>query len=175
VIELRHLRAPLAVALAAIAVAGCGSDKTSSTGGSASPATASTPAPAAPKNPALSKKPKVKVPSGPAPAQLEVHDLITGSGPEAALGDQLTVQYVGVLYKNGKQFDTSWGKGKPFTLQLGAGGVIPGWDQGLVGMQAGGRRELVIPPELAYGAQGSPPTIGPNEPLVFVIDLEKIG
>lgn len=176
--ERRHLTAAVATALAAAAFAGCGdSAKKTDTGASAQAPTSAAATPAAPANPALSTKPKVKVPSGAAPSVLEVHDLITGGGPEAALGDQLSVQYVGVLYKNGKQFDSSWDKpGKPpLTLQLGAGKVIPGWDQGLVGMKAGGRRELIIPPALAYGASGSPPTIGPNEALVFVIDLKKIG
>jgi peptidylprolyl isomerase len=171
VIERTQTRALLAIAAVTVAMAGCGSDKKSDS----SAATTSTTAASAPKDPALSTKPKVKVPKGPAPTQLEVHDLIAGSGPEAAIGDMLTVQYVGVRYRDGKQFDASWDKGQPFPLQLGAGGVIPGWDQGLVGMKAGGRRELIIPPALAYGPQGQPPDIGPNETLVFVIDLVKIG
>ena len=88
-----------------------------------------------------------------------------GNGPAAKAGDQLTVQYVGVNYADGKQFDASWDRGEPFQFQLGAGMVIPGWDQGLVGMKAGGRRELIIPPDLAYGAQGAPPDIPPNATL----------
>jgi peptidylprolyl isomerase len=98
-------------------------------------------------------------------------DLITGTGTAAKSGSSLTVNYVGVLYKGGKEFDSSWKTGKPFPFQLGGGSVIPGWDQGLVGMKVGGRRELTIPPQLAYGKQGSPPTIPPNSTLVFVIDL----
>ena len=82
----------------------------------------------------------------------------------------VSVEYVGVGYESGKEFDASWGR-EPFAFQLGAGMVIPGWDQGVEGMKAGGRRELIIPPELAYGAAGSPPAIGPNETLIFVIDL----
>jgi peptidylprolyl isomerase len=176
VIERTHLRALLALAAVTVAVAGCGSDNKSDTGAAADTTAATTATTAqAPTNPALSKKPKVKVPSGPAPRQLMVNDLIKGSGPEAAVGDMLTVKYVGVRYRDGKQFDASWDRGQSFPLQLGTGSVIPGWDQGLVGMQAGGRRELIIPPDLAYGPQGQPPDIGPNETLVFVIDLEKIG
>ena len=82
---------------------------------------------------------------------------------------------MGVSWSTGQQFDSSWDRGKqPFKFKLGAGMVIPGWDQGLVGMRQGGRRELVIPPNLAYGPQGQPPSIGPNETLIFVIDLQKV-
>jgi peptidylprolyl isomerase len=81
------------------------------------------------------------------------------------------VQYVGVSFKTGEQFDASWDRGEPFVFQLGAGQVIPGWDQGIQGMKVGGRRRLVIPPDMAYGSRGSPPSIGPNETLVFVVDL----
>jgi peptidylprolyl isomerase len=119
----------------------------------------------------LSKEPKVTPPSGPAPATLEKKDLIVGTGAEATAGQTVTVNYVGVLYHGGKEFDASWKRNEPFTFPLGKGAVIAGWDQGVVGMKVGGRRELVIPAALAYGAKGSPPTIPPNEPLVFVVDL----
>ena len=81
------------------------------------------------------------------------------------------MQYVGVGYSNGKEFDSSWSAGQPFTFQLGSGWVIPGWDQGIEGMKVGGRRELIIPPDLGYGEQGQPPAIKPDETLVFVVDL----
>jgi peptidylprolyl isomerase len=100
---------------------------------------------------------------------------VKGTGETARAGQQVTVQYVGVSFLNGRQFDASWDRGEPFQFELGAGSVIPGWDQGVVGMKVGGRRQLVIPPDLAYGPQGSPPTIGPNETLVFVIDLLSVG
>jgi peptidylprolyl isomerase len=119
-------------------------------------------------------KPKVKVPSGPPPKKLQIKDLEEGSGPGAKAGDEVSVQYVGVNYKTGKQFDASWDRGEPFTFKLGEGMVIPGWDKGIVGMKVGGRRELVIPPGLAYGSGGAPPAIPPNETLVFVVDLEAI-
>jgi peptidylprolyl isomerase len=170
----RPLLALLALCALAVAAAGCGSDDKgsdqASTPAAAPTATepaATTPPPAA--APAASK-PKVKVPSGPPPKKLAIRDLKPGSGPGAKSGDTLSVQYVGVNYANGKQFDASWDRGEPFTLQLGAGMVIPGWDQGLVGIKPGGRRELVIPPDLGYGAQGAPPDIPPNATLVFVID-----
>jgi peptidylprolyl isomerase len=98
-------------------------------------------------------------------------DIVTGDGPTAEAGDQLTVQYVGVDYETGEQFDASWDNGQPFDFELGAGNVIPGWDEGIEGMKVGGRRELTIPPDLAYGPNGSPPDIGPNATLVFVVDL----
>jgi peptidylprolyl isomerase len=119
----------------------------------------------------LSKEPKVTPPSGAAPTKLEVKDLTTGTGPEAKAGQTVTVNYVGVLFKGGKEFDASWKRNEPFSFTLGKGQVIAGWDQGVPGMKVGGRRELVIPASLAYGAKGSGSTIPPNAPLVFVIDL----
>jgi peptidylprolyl isomerase len=124
----------------------------------------------------IDTKPTVPKGSGTPPTTLKAETLIAGSGAEIKNGQQATVQYVGVLFKNGKEFDTSWGKGKqPFTFTLGSGQVISGWDQGVLGMKVGERRRLTIPADLAYGAQGSPPKIGPNEPLIFDIDLKKIG
>ena len=116
-------------------------------------------------------KPKVTVPEGPPPKQLQIKDIEPGTGAEAKAGSQLSMNYVGVNYSDGKEFDSSFSAGAPFDFQLGAGMVIPGWDQGIEGMKVGGRRQLIIPPELAYGPQGSPPVIGPNETLVFVVDL----
>jgi peptidylprolyl isomerase len=134
--------------------------------------TPTTPAVSTPKPPSpLSKKPVVTVPTGPAPKQLVVKDLIKGTGAVAKKGSNLTVNYVGVLYKGGKEFDSSWKRAQTFPFVLGQGSVIPGWDQGLVGMKVGGRRELIIPSSLAYGPSGSGATIPPNSPLVFVVDL----
>jgi len=124
----------------------------------------------------LSQKPKIPKSTGPAPKELKVEDLIEGKGAAAKNGDKLSVQYVGVLYDNNKEFDSSWGRdGKPLEVTLGAGQVISGWEQGLLGMKVGGRRKLTIPPDQAYGAQGQPPTIPGNATLVFEIDLKKIG
>jgi peptidylprolyl isomerase len=133
--------------------------------------------PALPKgaNRQLADKPVVHVSSSCAnPAGLITKDLIAGSGPGATKGKKLTVNYVGVGLPSGAEFDSSWKGGAPFSVTLGAGQVIPGWDKGLVGMKVGGRRELVIPASLAYGASGYPPSIQPNEPLVFVVDLLKM-
>ena len=96
-----------------------------------------------------------------------------GKGRPARSGDTLTVHYVGVTFSTGTEFDASWDRGEPFTLQL-PGQVIEGWNRGLTGMRQGGRRMLTIPPDLAYGRQGFPPDIGPNETLVFVIDLVQL-
>jgi peptidylprolyl isomerase len=120
-------------------------------------------------------KPTVEVPKGPAPKTLVVKDLKTGDGAEAKSGDQVSVQYVLADYESGKELESSWDSGQPFAFQLGGGQVIPGWDQGVAGMKVGGRRELIIPPDLAYGAQGQPPTIPANATLVFVIDLVSVG
>ena len=119
----------------------------------------------------LSEEPKVTPPSGAAPTTLQKKDLIVGSGAEAKEGQTVTVNYVGVLFKGGKEFDASWKRHEPFTFKLGAGQVIAGWDQGIPGMKVGGRRELVIPSSLAYGTKGSGSSIPPNAPLVFVVDL----
>jgi peptidylprolyl isomerase len=119
----------------------------------------------------LSKEPQVTVPSGPAPSNLRFKDLIVGTGAEAKAGQTVTVNYVGVLYKGGKEFDASWKRKEPFSFVLGKGQVIAGWDKGVAGMKVGGRRELVIPSSLAYGPKGSGSTIPPNAPLVFVVDL----
>jgi peptidylprolyl isomerase len=162
----------LTIALcAALALAGCGGSDSSSTGTGENAATAA-------KSPAsqdMTKKPPVEAPSGAPPKQLQENDLVQGTGAEAKAGDQITVQYVGANYKTGEEFDASWDRGEPFSFKLGAGMVIPGWDKGVEGMKVGGRRELIIPPNLAYGPEGRPPSIGPNETLIFVIDLLEVG
>ena len=118
-------------------------------------------------------KPSVPAPKGDPPTELVVRDIVKGKGPKAKAGDTLTMQYVGTAWSNGQQFDASWDTGQPWPFQLRAGMVIPGWDEGMVGMQKGGRRLLVIPPDMAYGPTGSGP-IGPNETLIFVVDLLNI-
>ncbi len=125
----------------------------------------------------LGTKPKVPKGKGDPPTDLIVQDLVVGKGKKAKVGDNVAVQYVGVLFDDGTEFDASWrGKrpGKPFEFPLGGGQVIPGWDRGVIGMKEGGRRKLIIPSLLAYGAQGYPPDIPPNAALIFDIDLKKI-
>ena len=179
-----------AALLAAIAIAGCGSSggsstitvgnensadnaliKSTETTSKTSTSSTSTTAAKTPTSGPLSKEPKVTPPSGAAPAKLETKELIAGTGAEAKSGDKVTVNYVGVLYKTGKEFNASWETKEPFSFTLGKGEVIPGWDQGIPGMKVGGRRELIIPASLAYGTKGSPPKIPGDEALVFVVDL----
>ncbi|HEX3323845.1 MAG TPA: FKBP-type peptidyl-prolyl cis-trans isomerase [Solirubrobacterales bacterium] len=159
---------------AGLAIAGCGSSSDSSSGSSESTAATTSDSTSAESAGGEKTKPKVTVPKGAPPKQLEIKELEEGTGAEAKAGDEVTVQYVGVSYKNGKEFDSSWSRNEPFPLTLGAGSVIPGWEQGIEGMKVGGRRELIIPPELAYGETGYPPSIAPNETLVFVIDLLEV-
>jgi peptidylprolyl isomerase len=128
--------------------------------------------PAADRSPAgtAGTAPTVTVPSGAPPTHLESADLITGTGPAAKDGDSLVVQYVLATYSSGKVIQSSW-TSSPFPFTLGQGQVIPGWDQGVVGMKAGGRRELIIPPSLGYGSQSPGAGIAANDTLVFVVDL----
>ena len=119
-----------------------------------------------------SEKPEVTVPSDQAPSyQLELEDVELGEGAEAVAGRTVEVHYVGVSWKTGRQFDASWDRGSTFKFALGKGQVIQGWDQGVAGMKVGGRRRITIPPMLAYGKRGAGGAIGPDETLVFVVDL----
>jgi peptidylprolyl isomerase len=115
-------------------------------------------------------KPEVDFPEGQPPTDLQITDIWEGDGKVAGSGDTVHVHYVGVAYSTGEEFDASWNRGEPLEFALGAGQVIAGWDQGVQGMKVGGRRQLVIPPHLAYGSRGVGP-IGPNETLIFVCDL----
>ena len=123
----------------------------------------------------LFEKPQISVPAGDPPAQLVVEDLVVGDGPEAAAGMLATVDYVGVSWSTGQEFDASWNRNDTFSFNLGGGEVIQGWDQGVQGMKVGGRRRLTIPPDLGYGQFGAGNVIAPNETLVFVVDLRRVG
>lgn len=163
--------------LAIPALAACGEEEPTEDAGAAPTAPAEAPEgeAAGEASADLDSKPEVEVPDGPPPDELEVEDIVEGDGEVAGPGDLLEVEYVGVLYENGREFDSSWERDEPFEFQLGAGMVIPGWDEALEGMKVGGRRRLTIPPDLAYGDAGAPPDIGPGETLVFVIDLVELG
>jgi peptidylprolyl isomerase len=187
------LRSRAALGLAALAtaalIAGCGSSGSSGTitvgnenkadealGKSSAAATTSTPTSttASAKTPTsgpLAKEPTVTAPGGAAPTALVSKEIIKGTGAEAKTGQPVTVNYVGALFNGGKVFDASWKRNEPFVFTLGQGAVIKGWDQGVAGMKVGGRRELIIPANLAYGSKGAGSSIPPNAPLVFVIDL----
>jgi len=169
----------LSVAIASVLLISCGNDdgESGTTNSSTDAPTpieiVPTPTPAGDvDNADLSVKPLVTIPPSPPPTELIIEDLVVGSGSPVDVGDFLIMDYVGVSYSTGLQFDASWDRGSPFPFDLGAGRVIQGWDQGIVGMAVGGRRSLTIPPDLAYGENGSGSgSIGPNETLVFVVDL----
>ncbi len=168
----------LLAAVAALGMAACGDDDDSADSGSADTSqeesSADTQTETAPDLTDTSVKPVIDKPSGAPPRKLVKEDIVKGKGPGAKPGDTVVVHYVGVNFSTGEEFDASWDAGQPFPVPLGAGQVIEGWEKGLVGLKKGGRRKLTIPPEQAYGAQGAPPSIGPNETLVFVIDALEI-
>jgi peptidylprolyl isomerase len=117
------------------------------------------------------EKPEVDFPGGEPPTELEISEIGQGDGAVAKAGDTVQVHYVGVAYSTGEEFDASWSRGAPLEFRLGVGQVIAGWDQGVQGMRVGGRRQLIIPPELAYGDRGAGRSIAPGETLIFVCDL----
>jgi peptidylprolyl isomerase len=173
----------LIAAVAVMGVSACGGDEKSGAdggGGSSAGADTQTDSAATDTTPSeqslkdTSTKPTIPKPTGSPPRKLVIQDIVKGKGPAAEAGDTVTVNYVGVNFSNGQEFDSSWDSGQPFPLQLGAGGVIEGWDKGLVGIRKGGRRMLTIPPEMGYGAQGYPPDIPPNETLIFVVDAVSV-
>lgn len=122
----------------------------------------------------MTEKPEIDFPGGPPPADLQVTDITVGDGAEATAGNTVKVHYVGVAYSTGDEFDASYNRGAPLEFPLGAGYVIQGWDQGVAGMKVGGRRQLVIPPQLAYGDRGAGGAIKPGETLIFVVDLVDV-
>lgn len=119
-------------------------------------------------------KPEVDFPEGDAPTELVSIDLVEGKGAVAEPGKQVSCHYVGVAHSTGEEFDASWNRGQPLDFTVGIGQVIEGWDQGLLGMRVGGRRRLEIPSSMAYGERGAGSAIGPNEALIFVVDLVDV-
>ncbi|WP_104091564.1 FKBP-type peptidyl-prolyl cis-trans isomerase [Arthrobacter sp. GMC3] len=116
-------------------------------------------------------KPEIEFPNHAVPTELVIEDIVEGTGTEVVRGSTVSTHYVGVAFSTGEEFDSSWGRGTPLEFKAGIGQVIQGWDQGLLGMKVGGRRRLEIPSELAYGSRGAGGAIGPNEALIFVVDL----
>jgi peptidylprolyl isomerase len=123
----------------------------------------------------MPERPKIEIPSDQTPSvELQLEDITTGDGEEALSGQTVEVHYVGVSWASGKEFDASWNRGDTFKFSLGRGQVIAGWDQGVAGMKVGGRRRITIPPHLGYGKRGAGGVIGPDETLVFVVDLVSV-
>ena len=120
------------------------------------------------------EKPEIDFPGGEPPADLQITEVWEGTGAEAKAGDMVQVHYVGVAFSTGEQFDASWDRGDPLEFRLGVGQVIAGWDRGVQGMKVGGRRQLIIPPDLAYGDRGAGRDIAPGETLIFVCDLVSV-
>jgi peptidylprolyl isomerase len=170
---------------ATLTVSACASTSGTSSGGkadkaesaaaasSATPSTTTSALPAVTNGTNLNVKPAVAPGKPPPPTTLQTHDLVVGTGTEAAASNTVSVRYLGVNYADGKEFDSSWSSQGSQPVDFPLSGVIPGFSQGIVGMKVGGRREIVIPPDLGYGAQGSGP-VQPNETLVFVVDLVKV-
>ena len=120
------------------------------------------------------EKPEIDFPGGEPPADLQITEVTEGDGAEATAGKNVDVHYVGVAHSSGEEFDASYNRGAPLSFRLGVGQVIAGWDQGVQGMKVGCRRQLVIPPHLAYGDRGAGGVIGPGETLIFVVDLVDV-
>lgn len=116
-------------------------------------------------------KPEIVFPGTDAPTELVIVDEVEGTGTVVKAGNTVSTHYVGVSWSTGEEFDASWNRGAPLDFTAGIGQVIQGWDQGLLGMKVGGRRRLEIPAAMAYGHRGAPPAIGPDEALIFVVDL----
>lgn len=178
------LRRTCAAAAVMVAVAGCGGGDpvpTAATPSVQPRSAACVPAPYVAPSPAagavdLKTKPVITLAERPPPCKLDISDLVVGKGAAARSGQQVSMQYVGVTYADGRQFDASWDRGaEPFAFTLGGRQVIRGWDDGIVGMKVGGRRQLVIPPDLGYGEQGRPPAIAGGATLVFIVDLVAVG
>jgi peptidylprolyl isomerase len=164
----------LIAVVAVLGAGGCGDDDESSGGEGQQSATQTETTPPEDALKDTASRPVIPKPTGTPPRKLVKQDIVKGTGPAAKPGDTVTVNYVGVNFSNGEEFDSSWDSGAAFPVQLGAGMVIEGWDKGLVGIRKGGRRMLTIPPEMGYGAEGYPPDIPPNETLVFVVDAVSI-
>jgi FKBP-type peptidyl-prolyl cis-trans isomerase len=179
---MRRLAFPVLVAVLAFGLTACGSESTeSSSTESSSTASSSTESTTAPSSASASDA----APSGgPTPVAdtafttsqngLKIYDFTTGDGAEATEGDRVTVHYTGWLASDSTKFDSSRDRGEPFQFNLGAGEVIQGWDQGVQGMSVGGTRQLVIPPDLGYGARGAGGAIPPNATLIFEVELLEV-
>ncbi len=184
--RVRVLATVLVSSLAMLTIAGCSRGKQASDGAAAvqdAPADTGHPAAAGTDSSASAQTGAAEpaaATSSTAPTKLTMTDIKTGTGPGIKAGQMAVVHYTGWLYSDsaaenkGTKFDSSRDRNEPFTFPLGGGQVIPGWDQGVEGMQVGGQRRLVIPPDLGYGASGAGGVIPPNATLVFDVELVAI-
>lgn len=181
--RLLRLVLPLIAVVLATGLVACGGDDDSSEGSPPETATSQpetgtatepTPAEAQEALKDTSQKPAIPKPTGSPPRRLVVEDIVKGKGKAAKKGDTVVVNYVGMNFSNGQEFDASWDRGQTFPVTIGQTQVIEGWTRGLVGIRKGGRRKLTIPPELGYGPNGYPPAIPPNETLIFVVDAVSV-
>jgi peptidylprolyl isomerase len=157
--KVRNLAIAAIIAVALTSLSACGGkDKVADTASSGLPAVTAN----------AGEAPTITAPTGTAPTKLETKDIIVGTGTEVVATSTLTVHYTLMTWSDGKIIESSWSGGQPATFPLS--GVIAGWQQGLPGAKVGGRRLLVIPADLGYGPNGSGP-IGPNETLIFVVDI----
>ena len=148
------------LAFSLVLLTGCGDTEVSATADNLPTVTAN-----------MGEAPTIGAPSGTPPTTLESKDIIVGTGAEVAATSTITFHYTLMTWSNGALIESSWNSGTPATYPLSQ--LIVGWQQGIPGMKVGGRRLLVVPPDLGYGAQGSGP-VGPNETLVFVMDIVSV-
>jgi len=169
---MRRFFVPLVLAVLAVGLVGCGSDDTESTPPDADTTTSRATEQAAPtESSADGPTPVADTAFTTADNGLRMYDFATGDGAEATEGSRVTVHYTGWLASDSTKFDSSRDRGEPFQFNLGVGEVIQGWDQGVQGMQVGGTRQLVIPPDLGYGSRGAGGAIPPNATLIFEVEL----
>ncbi len=170
---LRSSAVAVLIAASLVLVAGCGDSGGAAAGPTRSAASKSGAVPALTGDPTnTSVEAKISAGGATPPGQLLTKDVVTGTGETAAADNTVAVRYTGALYPDGKVFDASWNRGKdPISFPLT--GVVPGFSQGIVGMKVGGRREIVIPPALGYGAAGKGP-VPADATMVFVVDLVKV-
>lgn len=163
-----RMRIGLLFAVATLGAAAC------SKSNSAAPSAADGALPSSSASSSASASPSASSTAAPVEEKLTIEDVVVGAGPEAKVGDHISIHYVASIAETGTEFDSSRARKQPFELDLGKGRVIKGWDQGMIGMRVGGMRKVTIPPSFGYGPPGAPPLIPPKSTLIFEIELLSI-